>query len=112
LPAEIRLTAAYLDSGGNLICSGVIENVAKQTALTQTVNLEVRPWSLREFVRWRNEPPQTNSGAVRLVCLNLEGVLEATDAELARVATVLLRVSAFPRGGGVSTAEVRLNRPR
>src|ERR1700674_1648371 len=54
LPAEIRVTASYLDAADNLVCSGAVENIAIQTSLTQSVNLDIRPWNFREFVRWRN----------------------------------------------------------
>jgi hypothetical protein len=66
LQAEVRVTASYLDANDVLVCSGVVENVATQTSLTENINLEIRPWNLREFVRWTNEPPQTNSGAKRV----------------------------------------------
>src|SRR5580692_4982651 len=39
LPAEIRVTASYLDAADNLVCSGAVENIAIQTSLTQIVNL-------------------------------------------------------------------------
>lgn len=112
LPAEIRVTASYLDAAENLICSGVIENVAIQRTLTQSINLDIRPWNLREFARWRNEPPQVNSGAKMLVCLNPEGVSEATSDELARVTSLRVRATVLPAGGAMSTAEVRLNLSR
>jgi len=109
LPAEIRVTASYLDTAGNLICGGAVENAALQTSPTQNVNFDVRPWNLREFVRWRNEPPQTNSGAKRLVCLNPEGVVEATDEEFARISTVRVRATVLPTNGGTATVEIKLN---
>ena len=34
LPAEIRVTASYLDASDNLVCSGAIENLAIQNTLT------------------------------------------------------------------------------
>jgi hypothetical protein len=109
LPAEIRVTASYMDAGDNLVCSGVVENAATQNSATQTVILDVRPWNLREFVRWRNEPPQANTGAKRLSCLNLEGVAEASDQELARVAYVRVRTTVLPQNGGMSTLEIKLS---
>lgn len=112
LPAEVRITASYLDAGDNLVCSGVIENVALQRTLTQSVNLDIRPWNLREFARWRNEPPQVNSGAKILVCMNPEGVSEASSEELARVSSIRVRVTVLPVGGAMSTAEIRLNLAR
>jgi hypothetical protein len=109
LPAEVRITVSYMDNTDNLICSGSVENVALQTALTQSVNLEIRPWNFREFVRWRNEPPQTNSGAKRLVCMNPEGTAETTPEEFDRVFSARVRATIFPAGGGMSTTEIQLN---
>jgi hypothetical protein len=112
LQAEIRVTASYLDAKDNLICSGVVENVAEQNNLTQSINLEIRPWNLREFVRWRNEPLGTNSGARRLVCVNADGSTEATSEELERTALVRVRATVLPRGGGMSTTEIQLSPQR
>ena len=109
LSAEIRVTASYLDAADNLICSGVVENAATQNSSTQSVTLEVRPWNFREFVRWKNEPPQVNSGAKRLACLNTDGAAEATDEELARVAAVRVRTTVLPQNGGMSTVEIKLS---
>src|SRR5262249_16914944 len=99
------------DDNENLICSGTIENLAVQYGLTQSINLDIRPWNLREFARWRDEPPQRNSGAKRLSCLNPDGLAEVSEAssELARVASVRVRITVLPRGGGLSTVEVRLS---
>jgi len=107
-PAEIRLTATYLDANDNLICSGTVENIASQTGLTQTVNLEIRPWNFREFVQWTNEPPQNRSGPKRLLCMNVEGTAEATPQELERVSSARVRAIVLPAGGGMSTAEIQL----
>jgi hypothetical protein len=112
LPAEIRVTASYLDASGNLICSGTIENLAIQNTLTGTINLDIRPWDLREFSRWRNEPPQTNSGAKRLVCVNAEGLAEVTSEEMARAMSVRVRATALSAGGGVSTPDIELKLQR
>jgi hypothetical protein len=109
LPAEIRVTASYLDAADNLVCSGAVENIAIQTSLTQSVNLDIRPWNLREFVRWRNEPPPTNSGPKRLVCVNPEGTAETTTEELGRLTSARVRATILPAGGGMSTTEIQLN---
>lgn len=108
LNAEVRVTASYLDADDALVCSGVVENVAMQTSLTENINLEIRPWNLREFVRWRNEPPQTNSGAKRLTCINPDGLSEARPEELSRVTSVRVRATVLPRGGGMSTIEMQV----
>jgi hypothetical protein len=106
LPAEIRVTASYLDANEGLVCSGVVEGVATQSALTESINLEIRPWNLREFVRWRNEPPQLNSGAKRLTCINAEGLSEVRSEELAGVTSARVRATVLPKGGGMSTTEI------
>jgi len=108
LQAEVRVTASYLDANDTLVCSGVVENAATQTSLTESINLEIRPWNLREFVRWTNEPPQINSGAKRLTCINAEGLSEARSEELARVTSVRVRATVLPRGGGMSTMEMHI----
>lgn len=110
LQAEIRVTANYLDASDNLVCSGVIENVAIQNTLTQNINLDIRPWNLREFVRWRNEPSPTNSGAKRLICVSADGLTELTSEELERVTSIKVNATVLPRGGGLSTAEIQLSR--
>lgn len=112
LPAEIRVTASYLDAANNLVCSGVVENLAVQNALTQSVNLDIRPWNHREFARWRNEPPRVNSGPKRLVCFDPEGLDEATSEELARVSSLRLRVTVLAAGSGMSTAEILISLQR
>jgi hypothetical protein len=106
LTAEFRVTAAYLDAAGDLICSGVVESAATQRQLAESINLEIRPWNLREFVRWRNEPPEINSGAKRLTCINAEGLSEVRSEELARVGSVRVRATVLPQGGGMSTSEI------
>jgi hypothetical protein len=112
LPAEIRVAASYLDAFDNLICSGVIENAATQSNFTQNVNLLIRPWDLQEFVRWRNEPPQTNSGFKRLSCVDPDGLAEANNEALLRVRSVRVRITVLPLGGGISTVETNVSLQR
>jgi hypothetical protein len=95
-----------------LICSGIVENVATQNSLTQNINLDIRPWNLREFVRWRNEPPQINSGARRLICLNGDGLSETTSEELERAISVRIDAIVLPRDGGLSTTDIQINLQR
>jgi hypothetical protein len=109
LPAEVRVAASYLDANENVVCSGVIESVAIQSSPIQNINLDIRPWDLREFVRWKNEPPEKNTGPKRLVCLNNESTAEASSEELGRIASVRVRVTVFPKSGGVSTTELQLS---
>jgi len=109
LPGEVRVAASYLDGNENLVCSGVVESVASQSSLIQNINLDIHPWDFREFVRWKNEPPERNSGPKRLVCLNNESTAEASSEELGRIASVRVRVTVFPKNGGLSTTEIQLN---
>ena len=104
LPAEIRVTASYLDTAGKLICSGMVPGVAVQNSLTESIYLEIRPWNLREFIRWGNEP-QTVRPASRLDCLVPDGLTQATTMELSQVASLQVYSTLLPSGGGVSTAE-------
>jgi hypothetical protein len=112
LPAEIQVAASYVDASGGLICSGVIRDVARQSAPTQNINLHIRPWNTREFARWANEPPTTNSGAQMLFCYRPDGQTEASPTELAAVGSLHLHTTVFPKRGGVSTEEfvIRLQR--
>ena len=50
LGAEIQLMAAFYDGDENLVCSGVISNLAIQTQPLQTFNFDLR---LRSMI----EPP-------------------------------------------------------
>ena len=112
LPVEIRVSVSYLDRADNLICSGVIENVASQTSNIQSINLDLRPYNLQEFARWKNEPPSSNSGPQRLSCLVPDGLSEATPEQLREATTVRVRITSLPPGGGLSTTEVLLDLPR
>ena len=112
LPVEIRVSASYLDAANNLVCSGVIENVARQTSLTQSINLDLRPYNLQEFARWKNEPANSNSGPQRLSCLVPDGLSEATPEQLREATTVRVRTTSLPPGGGLSTTEVLLELQR
>ncbi len=109
LPAAVRMTASYLDANDNLVCTGVIQGVARQNSLTESINLEVRPWDFGNFVWWRNEPPQTNIGPKDLFCFNPDGQAQATRAQLERVVSVRIWTTVLPPGGGLSTAELQLD---
>ena len=112
LPAEVRVTVSFLDADENLVCSGAVENVAIQNSLTQNINLELWPWNLREFVWWRNEPPQTNSGPRAFFCQTPDGQAQATPGQLERVVAVRVWTTIFPPGGGLSSSELRLDLQR
>ena len=104
--------AAYLDPNDNLVCNGVVQNVAVQRALTQNINLEIWPWNFREFVWWRNEPPQTNSGPRAFFCFNPDGQAQVTPAQSERVVSVRIWTTVLPPGGGLSSTELQLDLQR
>src|SRR5688572_3898858 len=70
LTAEIRMTVTYFDIDDNVLCSGVIESVAVQNVNAQTTNIEIRPWNMLEYIRWRNGPRPTAVRPKRLMCMN------------------------------------------
>ena len=108
LGGEIHLTANYFDRNGNLICSGMIENAATQRNSIQSINLEVRPWNLREFVRWVNQPERV--GAPRsFVCVSPDGLTQATSIEPGQAQSLLIHSTLLPAGGGFSTAEFQID---
>jgi hypothetical protein len=55
-----------------------------------------------EFVRWKNEPPQTNSGAKRLICVNAEGLNEVRSEAEASL-TIFSALYAMSTNGIAST---------
>jgi hypothetical protein len=107
LPASIWVTASYLGDDGELICTGTVRDAALQSTLSGPVSLEIQPWSLIHFVRWANQPPRTDRGALRIACLSPDGLLEVATLP-SRTAAVSLRISLFPPGGGLATSEYRL----
>ena len=109
LPASVWVTASYLDADGELICSGTVRDIARQNTPTGSVSLELRPWSLVNFVRWLNEPPRTNSGPQRLACFTPDGQIELTTFPAGGVASLWVRFSLFPSGGGLATADFRMD---
>jgi hypothetical protein len=106
MPAEIRLMAAFYDADQNLICSGVIENIAQQNAHLQSTNIELRPLNIVEFARLRTSPAVA---AKRLFCMVPEGDVEAAPNQVMAAAALRLRATILPRNGGVATSEVRFS---
>lgn len=112
LPADLRLTVSYLDSDGTLVCTGAIDRVAVQRAETQHIDLEIRPWNFTQFVWWRNQPRQTNTGPVNLSCMNPDGAAQVLAVQLERVESVRIWTTVLPPAGGLSTVELALGLTR
>jgi hypothetical protein len=108
-PAEVRVTAIYLDNDENVVCSGVVDNVAQQDQNTQSIVLEFKPLIALEFVRWRNglRPPQPI--AKRLVCIGPDQLTEASRNETDRAASVRIIITLLPRNGGLSNLEIKVD---
>jgi hypothetical protein len=111
LPTVFTAIASYLDGQGNLICSGAIGGIARQAQGTGVVTMTVRPWNLREFIRWRNEPPRTNSGFQILFCRTPDGLTEASQSDLVGVESLRLRIVAQPGNGGLATEDFVISAP-
>ena len=50
-PGELRVSAVFIDHNDEVVCSGVVENVAIVDQNTQTIFLEFKPLVPLEFVR-------------------------------------------------------------
>lgn len=108
-PAELRVSAIYLDTDENVICSGVVESVAGIDQNTGSTILEFRPVNLLEFVRWRNGLRPAQPAAKRLVCIGPDQLLEVSREETDRASSVRLYVTLLPRNGGLSNLEIKLD---
>src|SRR6187402_1761350 len=108
-PAEVRVSAVFIDHDDNIVCSGVVENVAIVDQSTQSIFLEFKPLVPLEFVRWRNglRPPQPI--AKRLVCIGPDQLTEVSRIETDRAAAVRIFVTLLARSGAVSNVEIKVD---
>jgi hypothetical protein len=75
----------------------------------QTFNIEIRPFTQNEFLRWRNQPgvrgvPQGK----QLSCTNYDGSADITDVDRSKATWLHLAVAVLPSGGGLAVLEVLL----
>jgi hypothetical protein len=108
-PAEIRVTAIYLDYDENVVCSGVVDNVAQVDQNTQSVVLEIKPLTLLEFVRWRNGLRPSQPVAKRLTCIGPDQLTEVSRNETDRATSLRVFVTLLARNGGMSNLEVKVD---
>jgi hypothetical protein len=108
-PGELRVSAVFIDHNDEIVCSGVVENVAIVDQNTQSIFLEFKPLVPLEFVRWRNglRPPQPI--AKRLVCIGPDQLTEVSRIETDRAASVRIFITLLPRNGGVSNVDVNVD---
>src|SRR5205809_1885260 len=88
---EIRVTATFLNQANESICSGVIPYAMTLSAELQILNLEIRPLTQQDFLRWRNEPGIRGLQQGKpLKCFNVD-----RDMERARASSVYLSVACY-----------------
>ena len=104
---EIRVTATFLNQANESICSGVIPYAMTLSAELQIFNLEIRPLTQQDFLRWRNEPGIRGLQQGKpLKCFNVD-----RDMERARASSVYLSVAVLPPQTGLAVLDaiIRLN---
>ena len=105
LPAEVRVTATYVDASGGFVCSGTT-NIF-HTAPVQNTFLEFRPYEPEVFLKWWDGPTLRQQG---LVCRDYQGNEARSPADVA--GSVNLFITVAPKRGGLSTSEIQLLLPR
>ncbi len=108
LPAEVRLTASYFDANDDLLCSGTVEDAARQGVSTQTTTFEVRLTNPFEFVRWRSGPRATALRWLPFDCSRPDGTGDVTQGELDRATSVRLYATVLPPNGGAATGMLQI----
>ena len=109
---EIRVTATFLNEANESICSGIIVHAMTPSAEVQIFNLEIRPLTQQDFLRWRNEPGTRGLQQGKpLKCLNVDGTLDVSDMERAKASSVYLSVAVLPPHAGLAVLDaiIRLN---
>ena len=105
LPAEIRIIATYRDFGEAFVCSGTVGIV--QSSHIQNTLAEFRPYEVEAFLKWWDGPTLRQQS---LICRDFKGDEVRNPADQA--ASLRIYVTAFPKRGGLSTAEIQLSLPR
>jgi hypothetical protein len=104
--AEIRVTATFLTDAQEFICSGTIPKAMTTASEVQTFNIEIRPFTQNDFLRWRNEPGIRGlQQGKRLNCTGLDGTADVGDLDRAKATWVHLAVTVLPTGGGLAVLE-------
>ena len=109
---EIRFTATFLNEANESICSGIIARAMTSSAEVQIFNLEIRPLTQQDFLRWRNEPGIRGIQQRKpLKCLNVDGTLDVSVMERAKASSIYLSVAVLPPHAGLAVLDaiIRLN---
>jgi hypothetical protein len=108
--AEIRFTATFLSSTQEFICSGTMPQAMTMSSEVQTFNLEIRPFTQNDFLRWRNQPGVRGlQQGKRLNCMNLDGASEVGDIDRLKASWVHIAVAVLPTGGGLAVLEALIH---
>ena len=78
----------------------------------QTFNLEIRPFTQNDFLRWRNQPGIRGlQQGKQLSCSGLDGTSDVGDSDRSKATWVHLAVAVLPTGGGLAVLEalIRIN---
>ena len=107
LNAEIRITANFYMSG-EFVCSGTL--ALAQNDVVQNTYLEVRPFYMEQFLKWRDAQTWEQSSYHSMPCFDREGI-EVRDP--ANYATLLkLFAIVLPKSGGLASSEFQITLPR
>jgi hypothetical protein len=110
--AEIRVTATYLTDTQEFICTGTIAQAMTASSESQTFNLEIRPFTQNDFLRWRNQPGTRGIQQGKpLACKNIDGSADVGDLDRSRATAIHVAVAVLPTGGGLAVIEalIRIN---
>ncbi len=106
---DIAVTATFLGENQDYICSGTVLQALQMTSDIQNFNIEIRPFSQLDFVRWRNMPGGRGiQQGKRLACLNLDGTADVGDLDRQKAGWVRLSVAVQPSGGGLAITEAMI----
>jgi hypothetical protein len=98
----------YFDANDDLICSGVVPEVARQGSATQSTTLELRFNNPFEFARWRSGPRAVALRWLPFQCTRPDGTGDAAQGELERAVAVRLYATVLPSGSGVASQVLRV----
>jgi hypothetical protein len=104
--AEIRVTATFLSDAQEFICSGTIQQAMTTSSEAQTFNLEIRPFTQNDFLRWINQPGNRGvQQGKRLNCMSPDGTAEIGDINRIKANWIHVALAVLPDGGGLAVLE-------
>ena len=87
-------------------CSGIVPLAITSASEVQIFNIEIRPFTQNDFLRWRNEPGKRGLQQGKpLRCLNADDTSDINDMERAKATSVHLTVVVLPPHAGLAVLE-------